>query len=374
MEFIDSGSYSKIFRKGNIAMKFTPHESVVSPWIEIVLLSCLGHEDAENIVAIKGARSTPGGIEMDLELADADLFAYMAEGMDITHTHEIIDGITKGLRVLHQYGVAHADISPRNILVWYDPFQVKISDLGRSFCTKDGLGIGNGLYYNVFYRAPEMWFTPHEILTDRYLRERNFEKADVWALGRLISALVKQESDSPPGKSPEEFERHALVYGMPTSDKSVDMDTAMYELFGNFDKEMTDHVSFAIKCLSYYPENRQCLAKERKSFGKPMILKRGKDFGEALDHVLNYFKRYRSDNLFYEDVCKIVVAIINTAKEREVKYNTRIINEIFLLVSKYYGGSVDLTEIHDLEGSSSFFELVLKHPLQEGFSINFVFE
>jgi dual specificity tyrosine-phosphorylation-regulated kinase 2/3/4 len=81
-----------------------------------------------------------------------------------------------GLAQLHKMTVIHCDLKPENILIKsYQPFEVKIVDLGNSSFIHDEMG---NYIQSRSYRAPEVIFglpaTP---------------KIDIWSLGCILAEL-----------------------------------------------------------------------------------------------------------------------------------------------------------------------------------------
>ncbi|MEY2195850.1 serine/threonine-protein kinase [Neobacillus sp. BF23-41] len=80
----------------------------------------------------------------------------------IIHDQELAVQITinilKGLKVIHQHGILHCDITPHNILICNDdPQTVKIIDFGSAVRTNDsGEYIGNHRGATRWYRPPEL--------------------------------------------------------------------------------------------------------------------------------------------------------------------------------------------------------------------------
>lgn len=71
---------------------------------------------------------------------------------------KITINILEGLKVIHQHGILHCDITPHNILICNkDPQTVKIIDFGSAVRTnKSGEYIGNHKGATRWYRAPEL--------------------------------------------------------------------------------------------------------------------------------------------------------------------------------------------------------------------------
>jgi len=89
-----------------------------------------------------------------------------------TYFHQLIDGI----EFLHQNGIAHMDLKPRNVLLG-ERFRLKISDFDSSHPEEDAIVTGGGTSN---YRAPE-------VANNTCL---NAKAADIYSAGIILFALT----------------------------------------------------------------------------------------------------------------------------------------------------------------------------------------
>jgi len=116
------------------------------------------------------------------ELADCDLKAYIVSGKYLKHPENIsrhFSMICSGTQALQTASIAHGDIKPQNILVYYtaEGDTVKLCDFGCSAIAK-GLGARRSSG-TINYNAPE-------VLTDLRVQFGS----DIWSLGCVLYECV----------------------------------------------------------------------------------------------------------------------------------------------------------------------------------------
>ena len=125
----------------------------------------------------------------------------------------IVQKLIKGLRILHNLGIAHCDITPNNIMINYDTLDIKYIDFGSACnnnskitsCEIDSIHFGT-----IAYQSPELFGfvtnEQHEILSRK--EDKNFYSArqlDIWSLGCVIYEMIIGYDPSFKYKNIEEY-------------------------------------------------------------------------------------------------------------------------------------------------------------------------
>jgi serine/threonine protein kinase len=92
----------------------------------------------------------------------------------------LFNQITKGVKYLHDIGIAHGDIKPENIMLDARG-QVKLIDFGYS--KESRFGIDQDKAGTLYYAAPEL------MITGRY----DTLYADIWAMGIVLYAMATRK-------------------------------------------------------------------------------------------------------------------------------------------------------------------------------------
>ena len=103
---------------------------------------------------------------------------------------QIMEGVSKGLLMVHSVGLVHNDIKPMNVMIRYDPsahrlLGVHVIDLGAGVMTK----YKNTSSFATIYQYTESYAAPELILEEKYEK-----KSDVWSLGCLFYYLLTDGS------------------------------------------------------------------------------------------------------------------------------------------------------------------------------------
>ncbi|RLV94560.1 Serine/threonine-protein kinase HAL4/SAT4 [Spathaspora sp. JA1] len=137
-----------------------------------------------------------------------DLFTYLTTGQTITNKpvsymslYEVdcfIKQIAKGLKYMHNHGVAHCDLKLENILLTYEGIQtgntkimLKLSDFGKSFVFKTKFDSSEQLIpgeQGPIGSTPYM--APEEHISHQLKRPYSSRIKDYWGLGILIVVLL----------------------------------------------------------------------------------------------------------------------------------------------------------------------------------------
>ena len=99
---------------------------------------------------------------------------------------QITISILKGLKVIHQHGILHCDITPHNVLICNDdPKSVKIIDFGSAVRTNDvGEYIGN-------HRGATRWYRPPELKKQNHLFSANLTySSDIYSAACVCLYLI----------------------------------------------------------------------------------------------------------------------------------------------------------------------------------------
>ncbi|XP_046382016.2 serine/threonine-protein kinase ark1-like [Haliotis rufescens] len=153
-----------------------------------ILRQCLGSEGAKNIVKMIGDSFTEDCFTLTFEYCEeGSLDQYvskrltMKSPLDEADCRSVVTDIASGLQFLHKIGIIHGNIQPENILVTWDSGTLyKIGGFGsaarrltREHAGEEGTG--------------DTCFSPPEaVLT---------EKSDIFSLGVIAFALLRQEFD-----------------------------------------------------------------------------------------------------------------------------------------------------------------------------------
>jgi len=142
--------------------------------------------------------------QCDMDLENAIKIKLFRSDKDIEYC---IDTLLKGFKLLHDYGIAHRDIKPKNIFVKVtaEGFKLKIADYNISSLISKGSALFSlqSLYDN---RCQETYNPPECVQKEadkcsqneegndqKNIIVMNKQKADVWSLGLVFLELCKQE-------------------------------------------------------------------------------------------------------------------------------------------------------------------------------------
>ena len=136
--------------------------------------------NSENTVNFYRRIENQDYIIFELEYCFQDLRNYLFENGEIENDKklfkDIVIGIAKALKILHDKGVMHRDIKPDNIFFKSDELdKIKLGDFGCSILIKDNTSEPIG---TILYTAPEI------IKNVKY-----DEKCDLWSLGVTLFEL-----------------------------------------------------------------------------------------------------------------------------------------------------------------------------------------
>lgn len=115
-----------------------------------------------------------------MELLQEDLYTRSESFNSIEEIKNIFVQICKGVKELHENGVAHLDLKPENILLQHDD-EVKICDFGGSFYCKESDIPCTKFVGSDYYIAPEVLL--HEF-------GYSAKVADIWSLGIILCMMI----------------------------------------------------------------------------------------------------------------------------------------------------------------------------------------
>lgn len=206
-DFIGKGGFSKVFkaydtiRKRTVALKFytgTESEkydiiSEINRMDNIVHPNLVRYYDA-NIIDSVNALGEKEQIQVGImEYADSgDIGTFFSTQRPPDVTRNIIMGILNGICYLHNSGIAHRDLKPKNILLSTENgvVQAKIGDFGisKKVDKADDISVSSQLLGSVEYMAPEQ-FAPAVY----GLGSKLGTNADLWSLGIILYEIFTQQ-------------------------------------------------------------------------------------------------------------------------------------------------------------------------------------
>ncbi|WP_161596596.1 outer membrane protein assembly factor BamB family protein [Salinigranum halophilum] len=126
------------------------------------------------------------------------------DGLPVAEALWIGECLCRGVKLAHDFGVAHLDLKPANVLFRTTPDDLwnipKIADWGLSRVLLDESGSVDGL--SVAYAAPEQFDAQQFGTPDKY--------TDIYQLGALVYALL---TGNPPYTGGQASVMHNVVYG-----------------------------------------------------------------------------------------------------------------------------------------------------------------
>ncbi|KAF5346853.1 hypothetical protein D9756_010606 [Leucocoprinus leucothites] len=132
-----------------------------------------------------------------------DILHYTTSRNTTPDRRRLVIGIATGLDHLHNNGVVHGDLTPRNVLIYIDPETgnaiPQIADFGRAKIL-DGTGVAGSLIFNCRYSAPEVLRSSD----DERSQETNAvlsKHSDVWSLGMVLLHVLSGLEPYPKLKS-----------------------------------------------------------------------------------------------------------------------------------------------------------------------------
>jgi serine/threonine protein kinase len=180
------GQYGTVFKiRGNDENLYAYKKFITDPeqgvthslYRELSILSLLNHS---NVIQVKAFNFN----HIFLELAQYDLHALL-------HIHKValstgtlksyVRQLCQGLHYLHELGIMHRDINPRNILIFDEGKTLKYADFGLS------RGPGIALMKPYSSEVVTIYYRPPEVLLKFMMYD---ERIDVWSLGCVIYELV----------------------------------------------------------------------------------------------------------------------------------------------------------------------------------------
>jgi serine/threonine protein kinase len=174
-DIISSGSYSKVYASGNIAVKVFLPGNLSAAVTEYMVMKLCKHK---NIVSLLTYDFTSIQPSISMHKYDCDLNSLITKGvLTISQVYHITSDIINGLDYLHARGFIHCDIKPTNILVQLAPFTVVIADFSITCLQEEKQHLKE--VQCILYRAPEVY------------KSRVYTTAiDIWSLGRLMIAML----------------------------------------------------------------------------------------------------------------------------------------------------------------------------------------
>jgi len=205
-DFIGKGGFSRVFkaydniRKRYVALKFYKGNvsdkydiiSEINRMDDMVHPHLIRYYDAniiESVNAIGETEQIQVGIMEYANAGDLSTFFKVKRSPEVISS--IVKGILKGLAYLHENGIAHRDLKPKNILLSKNKrgkLMAKIADFGISKrIDTDDATMSSQLMGSVEYMAPEQ-FAPAMF----GLNQKLATNVDLWALGIIIYELYAQ--------------------------------------------------------------------------------------------------------------------------------------------------------------------------------------
>ena len=195
----------------------------------------------------------------------------------------ILLDICNGLKEIHNKNIIHRDLNPENIFISKD-YKIKIGDFGISKQLNNYNMYANTQNGKFLYMAPEM--------LNKNPKYNN--KIDIWELGCII------------------YELCTLKYGF-------DCDN-LFGLFNKIINEKHDKIN-----LEYYSSELQDLL--------DLLLKKDykerPDINEVYNILINYKRKYISDNINLKDIIKNEIRMIIEIDNKDVN------REIYFLSNDY---------------------------------------
>ena len=155
---------------------------------------------SQSIVQFYRKHENENIIIFELEYLEEDLANYLFENgeleKEIDFFKNIVISLAKALLRMHNKGVMHRDIKPKNIFIDDTKSKIKLGDFGCSIYIKDNISEPVG---TLFYTAPEI------IKNLKY-----DEKCDLWSLGVTLYELYFGEL--PYGDEPNSFTIKKAIY------------------------------------------------------------------------------------------------------------------------------------------------------------------
>ena len=204
-DFIGKGGFSKVYkafdviRKRNVALKFYSGIesdkydiiSEINRMDDLVHPNLIRYYDA-TIIDSQNAIGEKEQIQIGImEYANAgDIGSIFKQPQSPQITHNIITDIVKGLQYLHEKGIVHRALKPKNILLSDEDgrLMAKICDFGISKKIEgEDAAVSSQLLGSVEYMAPEQ-FAPAVYGIDGKFGTN----ADLWSLGIILYEIFAQ--------------------------------------------------------------------------------------------------------------------------------------------------------------------------------------
>jgi len=170
---------------------------------EVELTKTLKHK---NIVESFNAVFLPGYCIVDSECCDTDLEIFEKFNYSGALPEPVLQAVTKdvaaGISYLHEKGIAHCDIKPRNILLQFNPDGSFTSKIGDFFFSQRDAGDGLSMVQGTpFFMAPEV-----------ANGEKYTKKCDLWSLGVMLFKLATGKSPFSNAKTRTEIAKQPPVF------------------------------------------------------------------------------------------------------------------------------------------------------------------
>jgi serine/threonine protein kinase len=206
-DFVGKGGFAKVFRaydtirKRYVALKFYSGSesekydiiSEINRMDNLAHVNLIRYYDAtiiDSVNAIGEKEQIQVGIMEFANAGDISTFFNKPQAPDITR--QIILDILHGVAYLHENGIAHRDMKPKNILLSDENGRLtaKIADFGisKKVETGDDASISSQLLGSVEYMAPEQ-FAPAVYGIGGKLGTN----ADIWSLGIILYEIFTQK-------------------------------------------------------------------------------------------------------------------------------------------------------------------------------------
>lgn len=160
-----------------------------NPWCDIATLSYLNERRCDYVCEMVGAFMDEHHAYLVSSLAQCDLFTWSNRCDEPPSMHRerlmapIAVQLLRGLQVLHDFGVAHRDVSLENAVIVPDGRGHKVQFIDFGCATLDRCSSGTRVWGKIAYQAPEMYHEESEMPCDFFL-------SDAFAVGIAVFGLV----------------------------------------------------------------------------------------------------------------------------------------------------------------------------------------
>jgi serine/threonine protein kinase len=180
---IGGGTFSKVVKDGNIAIKKFTNSYSGSDIREIIFMRLVVHPNVVRLNTVLEQNNCLW-LYMRALAGDATTYAWIETKEPLRHLINILYGVAAGLEYMHSLHVIHCDIKPQNILIERrgdtQPYRGVICDF--NIATIASTSPLNSRVQTVYYRAPEIdWMRP---------RCEFGAAIDVWSFGCVVFELL----------------------------------------------------------------------------------------------------------------------------------------------------------------------------------------